>query len=49
MALQKHDGMSGVSGQAFVKVKLPPGSHRGGVLSGRWCMRWCKARWFQTK
>jgi hypothetical protein len=31
--LAKHYGIPGVSGFAFQKVKLPPDSHRGGVLT----------------
>ncbi len=31
--LAKHYGIPGVSGFAFQKVKLPPGSHRGGLLT----------------
>ena len=31
--LAKHYGIPGVSGQVFKKVTLPPGSHRGGVLT----------------
>jgi mono/diheme cytochrome c family protein len=31
--LAKHYGISGVDGYAFRKVKLPPESHRGGVLT----------------
>jgi len=31
--LAKHYGIPGVEGHAFRKVKLPPGSHRGGVLT----------------
>lgn len=31
--LAKHYGINGVQGHAFRKVVLPPGSHRGGVLT----------------
>ena len=31
--LAKHYGIPGVKGHAFQKVSLPPGSHRGGVLT----------------
>jgi mono/diheme cytochrome c family protein len=31
--LAKHYGIGGVTGHRFRKVKLPPGSHRGGVLT----------------
>jgi hypothetical protein len=31
--LARHYGIPGVTGQEFKKVALPPGSHRGGVLS----------------
>lgn len=31
--LAEHYGIPGVDGQEFRKVKLPPGSHRGGVLT----------------
>src|SRR5216684_3325184 len=31
--LAKHYGIPGVTGWAFHKVTLPPGSHRGGVLT----------------
>jgi hypothetical protein len=31
--LARHYGIPGVTGQEFKKVKLPPGSHRGGVLT----------------
>lgn len=31
--LAKHYGIPGVEGQEFKKVTLPPGSHRGGVLT----------------
>jgi hypothetical protein len=31
--LARHYGIPGVSGQEFKKVALPPGSHRGGVLT----------------
>lgn len=31
--LAKHYNIPGVTGQEFKKVKLPPGSHRGGVLT----------------
>lgn len=31
--LAKHYGISGVNGNDFRKVKFPPGSHRGGVLT----------------
>src|SRR5207249_2590744 len=31
--LARHYGIPGVTGQAFRKVPLPPGSHRGGVLT----------------
>jgi hypothetical protein len=31
--LAKHYGIAGVEGSEFRKVKLPPGSHRGGVLT----------------
>jgi hypothetical protein len=31
--LARHYGIPGVDGWAFKKVKLPPGSHRGGVLT----------------
>src|SRR5207245_4972905 len=31
--LAKHYGISGVEGWEFKKVTLPPGSHRGGVLT----------------
>jgi mono/diheme cytochrome c family protein len=31
--LARHYGISGVEGNAFRKVKLPPDSHRGGVLT----------------
>ena len=31
--LAEHYGIASVTGQAFRKVKLPPGSHRGGVLT----------------
>src|SRR5205823_5434389 len=31
--LARHYGIPGVSGQEFTKVKLPPDSHRGGVLT----------------
>jgi hypothetical protein len=31
--LARHYGIPGVTGQEFTKVKLPPGSHRGGVLT----------------
>jgi len=31
--LAKHYGISGVEGHAFRKVTLPPGSHRGGVMT----------------
>src|SRR5205823_14885476 len=31
--LAKHYGIPGLTGMEFRKVKLPPGSHRGGVLT----------------
>lgn len=31
--LAKHYGIEGVTGHAFRKIQLPPGSHRGGVMT----------------